>query len=322
MRPCGEWKKHLGEQRKILMKTGLKNLGSSEFQAIDAQASVLMKRGIGLLAANRPDSAAQALVLFDSALELRRRLPVETVPLFAYGLAACWLNRAEVLMRLPSADGGNAVAALHAYDEAIRLLRNLPFDENAKIPRRLAIAYQNRGLALQFQGRSGIAAVCTAFFDAIAVLDHAESALIPDRQYLQGAVWSNLANTWACASDAGSLALARNAARRAIALVSDLEMNDANAAEVGLKARHVLCQTVALTLSQGTTKGETDLDTVHEATDAADDGLALARYWEQKGVARFRDIACDLFRFGALVYARFQPHFVDEFVGDNLDVTR
>ena len=35
----------------------------------------------------------------------------------------------------------------------------------------------------------------------------------------------------------------------------------------------------------------------------ADDGLVLARRWEQKGVARFRGIAYDLFRFGARVYA-------------------
>ena len=58
---------------------------------------------------------------------------------------------------------------------------------------------------------------------------------------------------------------------------------------------------------------------VHEATDAADDGLALARLWEQKGVDRFRKIACDLFRFGMQVYARYQPQFLSEFTAENMD---
>ena len=57
-------------------------------------------------------------------------------------------------------------------------------------------------------------------------------------------------------------------------------------------------------------------------TDAVDDGLTLARRWEQAGVARFRDIAYDLFRFGARVYAVYQPQFLNEFVLDNLEPTR
>ena len=60
-------------------------------------------------------------------------------------------------------------------------------------------------------------------------------------------------------------------------------------------------------------------DDVHEATDVADDGLVLARRWEHRGVDRFRGIAYDLFRFGARVYARYQPQFLNEFVHDNLD---
>lgn len=302
------------------MRPDLDDLSLSESHAIDAQASALMKRGICLLATDRTDSSAAALALFDSALELRRRLPIQTVPRFALGLAACWLNRADALMRLPSAGGAHAAAALGAYDEAIRLLQNPPLQENANFRRRLAIAHQNRGLALHAQDGSDIARASTAFSEAIAILDHAESALIPDRQYLLGTVCSNLANLCASRSDAKSVAIARGSARRAIALVLDREVSHADAAEVGLKARHALCRTVALILSQAIVKGATDLDAVHEATDAAEDGLDLARRWKQKGVHRFRDIACDLFHFGSLVYAEFQPHFLDEFVGDNLDV--
>ena len=58
---------------------------------------------------------------------------------------------------------------------------------------------------------------------------------------------------------------------------------------------------------------------VHEATDAVDDGLALVRSWEQRGVRCFRPLAFDLFRFGARVYARYQPQFLEEFIDDNLN---
>jgi hypothetical protein len=64
------------------------------------------------------------------------------------------------------------------------------------------------------------------------------------------------------------------------------------------------------------------MEDVHEATDVADEALELARHWERQGVSRFRPIAYDLFRFGARLYAVYQPQFLDEFVADNLDPAR
>ena len=157
-----------------------------------------------------------------------------------------------------------------------------------------------------------------SFSDAIAVLDHDQSALIPDRRYLLAAVWMNLANARASETAVESGTLARDAARRAMALVADLEGDDADAAEVGLRARHVLCRTLSTSLS-AVNPQQTMPDDVHEATDIVDDGLTLVRQWEQRGVARFRTVAYDLFRFGARVYGRYQPQFLNEFVFDNID---
>ena len=253
---------------------------------------------------------------FDQALELRRGLPIDAVPILRYGLAACWLNRADALVRLGNAT--QITEALRSFDEGIRLLHGLPLGADARFPRRLAMAYQNRGLALQVQGgRAGEA--IAAFTEAIAILDHHQAALIADRQYLLAVVWMNLANARAAEANADSESLARDAALRAIALVADVEVDDADAAEVGLKARHVLCQTIAVRLPEMTAGNETMPDDVHEATDVADDGLGLVRRWEHKGVDRFRGIAYDLFRFGARVYARYQPQFLHEFVLDNMD---
>jgi tetratricopeptide (TPR) repeat protein len=289
---------------------------ASDVEAINAHASTLMKRGIRLLDATEPGALSDALGCFDQALELRRGLPIDAVPTLRYGLAACWLNRADALVRL--GDAAQIAEALRSFDEGIRLLHGLPLGADARFPRRLAMAYQNRGLAVRAQGRPASEAI-PSFTEAIAILDHDQAALIEDRQYLLAVVLMNLANARAAGPDADRDSLARDAALRAIALVADAERHDEAAAEVGLKARHVLCQTIAARLPAMTADNGTMPGDVHEATDVADEGLGLVRHWERHGVDRFRAIAYDLFRFGARVYASYQPQFLHEFVLDNMD---
>jgi tetratricopeptide (TPR) repeat protein len=290
--------------------------GASDVDAINAHASTLMKRGIRLLEAAEPNAVSDALSCFDQALELRRGLPIDAVPILRYGLAACWLNRADALVRLGEA--AQIAEALRSFDQGIRLLHGLPLGADARFPRRLAMAYQNRGLVLAAHGGAAGEAIA-AFTEAIAILDHQQAALIADRQYLLAVVWMNLANARAADAAADPESLARDAALRAIALVADVELHDEDSAEVGLKARHVLCQTIAARLPVVAAENETLPDDVHEATDAADEGLALVRHWERHGVDRFRAIAFDLFRFGARVYASYQPQFLHQFVLDNMD---
>jgi hypothetical protein len=295
-------------------------LDPSAVQRIDADASILMKRGIGLMGEGGPVAIAEALHCFDRARALRSRLPVETIPLLRYGLAACWLNRAEALVRLE--DPTQIAAALHALDQGILLLRELPLGDDPRFPRRLSIAHQNRGLALHAQGPSGAAEAIVAFTEAIAVLEHESAVDVADRQHALSTIWLNLAVVAASAGTDESESMARQAARRAVALVADSETDNADAAEVGLRARHVLCQTLAARLSRTIAGGQTPPEDVHDATDAADEALELVRWWERKGVARFRDLAYDLFRFGARVYARYQPQFLEDFIRDNMDPER
>jgi hypothetical protein len=277
-----------------------------------------MKRGIRALSENRPEAASEALACFDQALQLRESLPLDESPAFRYGLAACWLNRADALMRL---GGGAQVAeAVRSCDQAIVLLRTLPLTEDPGYPRRLALAHHNRGLFLQSHGGGHPDEVLAAFEDALAVLDHPDAAGIDDRQYLLAVVWMNLASAASSLASPESEARAREAARQAIGLVAGVEGDDLVAAEVGLKARHALCRTVAARLSSSAPAGPQDMpDDVHHATDAVDDGLALIRRWEQKGVTRFRMVARDLFSFGGRVYLIYQPQFLQEYLDDNLD---
>jgi hypothetical protein len=191
--------------------------------------------------------------------------------------------------------------------------------DDPRYPRRLAIAFQNRGLALQVRGREDDAVSAAASFgDAIAVLEEEYSAAIEDRDYLRAVVWLNLASLRAIEATADARADARGAAGRALAYVRDHEANHPQAAAVGLQGRHLLCRLCAHSLSQAAHDDGMPED-VHEATDAVDEGLALVRSWEQRGVDVFRAFAFDLFRFGARVYARYQPQFLDEVIAENLD---
>lgn len=291
----------------------------SDVAAINADASALMKHGIRRLEDGAPAALLEALSYFDRALALRRGLPLDEDPLLRYGLAACLLNRADALVRL--GDAGRLADAVSSLDEGIDVLRTLPPAADPRFPRRLAMACHNRGLALQAMGRP-VAESIAAFTEALAILDHEHASGIEDRQYLLAVVWTNLASARVLENTAEAAALARDAARRAIALVEGVETDDAAAAEVGLKARHVLCHTIAVHLSAPAASDDPMPEDVHEATDIADEGLDLVRQWEKKGVARFRGIAYDLFRFGTVVYATYQPQFLNEFVHEHLDPNR
>lgn len=290
-------------------------VNDTEIENINQQASTLMKRGIALMEEGRTEANIDALHCFDEALELRRQVPAGHSPFQSYLLAACVLNRADVLVRFN--DAGPLAAALISYEEAIDVMRAVPLGEDSRYPRRLATAYQNRGLALQVRGREGdAAAAATSFAEAIAVLDHTHSAEIPDRDYLRAVVWLNLANLRTTDPEPDAHVESRAAAVRAMAYIGEAENLDPEAARAGLLARHVLCRLCARSLAQ-VTDGASMPDDVHEATDAVDDGLALVRRWEQRGVGAFRPIAFELFRFGARVYALYQPQFLTEFIAEN-----
>jgi hypothetical protein len=279
-----------------------------------------MKRGIGLMNEPTRESIIEALVCFDAALEMRRQLPLADAPMLRFGLAASLLNRADALVRLR--DAAQLASALQSYDEGIAVLGTLALDDDIRFPRRLAMAFQNRGLALLAQWPAAFDDAIASFRSAIDVLEHDRCASLPDRQYLLAVAWTNLANAHVSQATDDSWSPARESARQAIALMAATEADDVNAAEAGLNARHVLCRAMARRQTL-TMRVDAAIDEdVHDATDLVDEGLALARLWEQKGVSRFRPIAYDLFRFGARVYALHQPQFLNEFVRENMDPTR
>jgi tetratricopeptide (TPR) repeat protein len=280
----------------------------------DEEASGWMHRGIELVKVNTPASLEEAVRSFDRAITLRRALPLDENPRLGYGLAAGWVNRGDALARLGTDE--HVTEAIRSYDEALRLLVALPLDEDPLYPRRLAIAWTNRGVARQKENSpAGATDAGRCFREALTALEDGAAAEIADGDLLRAGTLVNLGGALLDASNQPGPE-ARASAHRALALVEETEWENPAAAETGLKARHILCRAAAAESSHGKSIPP---ELVAEVTDAVDEGLALARSWTKHGDNGVRALGEDLFRFGCRIYATGQPHFLAEFLLENLD---
>jgi len=282
----------------------------------NAMASGWMKRGIALLNENTTASLTTSLVWFEGAIELRRSLPLDGNPWYRYVLAAGWMNRGDALTRLGSTE--NFAEAVRSYDEALVLLRTLDLESHPLFRKRLALAWMNRGITLQEQGTAvSVRAAAKSFEEAIAVLRDLPAAAGRENRAVLACALMNRGNVLLRLTLPESVR-ARESAEQALALIAFTEEQELLAAETGLKARHVLCRAISSQLAASTRLIAPE-DLVAAVTDAVDDGMKLARHWEARGERRFRDLAGELFRFGAHAYQMHQSHFLAEFLLENLD---
>ena len=281
---------------------------------IDQRASDWMHRGMDWMAQTASGAQQKAIACYDRAIALRRKLPLAENPRYRYGLAAGWMNRADALSRLGTK--AQAVESVASYDEALALLRSLPLQDDPLYPRRLAIALINQALVRRRDGTPAeIADAKSGYREALAVLANPASSRMTDRRILRAAALGNLADAVLESGDS-SAPEAQALAQEALALVRDAEREERKAAEAGGKARHVLCSAIAVQSRDGQT---VPAELVALATATVDDGLALARHWEQSGDAGFHALAQDLFRFGCRVHQGGKPDFLVKFILESLD---
>jgi tetratricopeptide (TPR) repeat protein len=284
---------------------------------IDQRASDWMHRGMDWMAQGAQGAQEKAIACFNRAIALRRKLPLAENPRHRYGLAAGWMNRADALSRLGTQ--ARRVEAIASYDEALALLRSLPLEDDALYPRRLAIALINQSLVRQKSGaREEIEEAILGCREALAVLENPAALCVTDRRVLRAAALGNLGDALLERGDS-SAAEAQVLARESLALVREVELEDRKAAEAGGNARHVLCCAIAAQSRDGQT---VPAELLALATATVDDGLALARHWEQRGDAGFRALAQDLFRFGCRVHQGGEPGFLVKFILESLDPVR
>ena len=254
-----------------------------------------------------------ALTCYDDAIAtLRARSPDNVETRRALGVA--WMNRGNVLQKTAvdsCADERQPVeTALAAYDEAIAILRTLP-PAVAAYRNHLGAAWLNRGHAL-IGHADAEAALC--FEQALAALNELPLDENPSYRLNRAGAWTNLAHTEIVAAPARARASATAGLELVLAAASD----DLAAAEMSLRARRALVMALGELLRAAESAGQPTTALANDATDALDAGLALARAWEIRGVRHLRPLALRLFCLGAQLYRLHQPHFLAEFLLENL----
>ncbi len=233
-------------------------------------------------------------------------------------LAIAWMNRGHALAL--QGDAQSLAAALEAYNEATSRLRPLiAHSANPSWANSLAAALLNRGQLLhRLYGTAQATVALAAFDEAAAILrplvGSSPVSLSPSpwpRRNLAGV----LINHATLLLDLGQLPEARAAAAETLALSLPHERTDTIDADLALKARRALCDALGRLI---VAPGADQEAIAREASDLVDDGLALARHWTARGAAQPRELALRLFRFGAQLYRFHQPHFLAEFLAENL----
>lgn len=266
-----------------------------------ADSDLLLRQGQALESEGRLDAALTCYERARSILE-----NVES-PTAGRSLGVICMNRGSVLSRMGALQFS---AALDAYDEAIALKRRSGAEDAIS----LAAALMNRGLLLhRLHGTREAAAALAAYGEAIALLrPRLPSARTP---WIKRNLAGTLLNRANLLLDLAAFDDAYAAAREMLALAAATERAEIVDADLALKARRALCDV----LGQRLVAQDADQEALaHEAADFVDEALELARHWQAAGRDCFRPVARRLFYFGAQLYRLHQPHFLAEFIQENL----
>lgn len=286
-------------------------------------AHELLRRGQALEAQGSKSGLDQAIDLYRQGIATLGELTgsERTDPDVRRDLAVAWMNCGNALQKRQQPE--DLRKAIAAYDETISMLRELPFDQNPGWRSSLSAAWMNRGGAwLRLKDSDREREALQSFDQAIAIAQELPLDEQPAFRINLAAAWMNRAHLLmqrTAGLDAGH---AREAALTAAEIVAPVENNSASAADVSLRIRHVHCRAVAQLLTDNSSGSPPRESLFDEVTDTVDDGMQLARTWEQRGLTAIRPLVAELFRFGALFYLSHQPHFLAEYLLENLDPER
>ncbi|RBP46005.1 hypothetical protein DES53_102390 [Roseimicrobium gellanilyticum] len=279
-------------------------------------ANIMTNKGIALLQSDDATTLREAVTWFEKSAAYRRTLPRDMHSV-RWGLAAACMNRGDALTRLGQPE--DLQEAIRSYDEAVQCLEELAGFDHPPFIVRYAVAYMNRGHALMAQNSpEGVAEAIKSFASATAMMElHTQKDSMEYHGTMGCAMMCHAAALMEQGREqAGQVA---EEARKAIAHVQHFEKEDLLSTEVSIKARHLLCRALATMLDRTPPDAPEVDEWITEVTDTVDEGMALERLWEQRGLEGFRLMAVELFRFGVRVFFIRQPHFLAEFILECLD---
>lgn len=242
----------------------------------------------------------KALTHFEAAVAMRERLPWQKDPESAWMLAAAWINRGDVLLRLnqPELVG----QAVRSFDRVIEAMSHVPLEKNPAFTERLVLAWINRGTACGEQ--EDFAKALEAFSEAERLISGKENQMTAELRFMETMLRANRAKVLI---GAGQPAEAWQEVRIAIRILRNFGTSPP-VVTAAIRARCIQCRALALLLDEPG-GAERVGDWIAEATDSAEEALALVRF------SGHRDAwVADLVRYGAKIYQVCQPHFLGEFL--------
>jgi tetratricopeptide (TPR) repeat protein len=254
-----------------------------------------------------------ALRAYDDVLAIsRQQSPAETEVRRQLGIA--WMNRGNAEQKLggyaeeESARKSHLENAIRSYDEAVAHFQSLPRDVPA-FHNHLGAAWLNRGHALLVLEQNASAA--DSLERALAELATLPVEENPNYRLNLAGARVNLAQAILTTSPAR----AREEAATAVGLVSPLADSGLEFAEMSLRAR----RTGVIAIGGLLVQDDAPVSALaSEASDLVDDGLTLTHGWESQGNKSLRPLAFSLFQLGIQLYGAHQPHFLGEFVLENV----
>ncbi|MDQ8181218.1 hypothetical protein [Pelagicoccus sp. SDUM812005] len=304
-------------------QVALKHFESIDEQADSHKADIAAVWGnIGHTQSRVPtkETLEQATNCFRQSAAILQELPWKETPRYRHQLAATYLNLGNVYARQSNPQKPEQ-RTVDAYQKALETVGDLPLEE-APIGALVASIRASLGRALMWSADAENLKLAIASFDeTIKVLAGIKDKSDPRLVIEMGSAHANRANLFSRAQPTNETVQETiKSSEFALKIAEPNEKTHLVAAEISLSARRSYCHAFGMLI--GNQKPEAQAEIHDKASDLLEDGLKLVKYWEEKGAQGLRQAAQHLFHLGCAFYCTQQPHFLPEFIQENIDADK
>ena len=262
----------------------------------------------------------QATHCFRKSISLLEKLPWKDNQRYRHQLAATWLNLGNAYSRQSNPQKPQQ-RTVDAYEKAIEFVKDLDKQESG-IGALVASIRASLGRALMWSTeQEHLNLAINSFDDTIRTLAGIKDKKDPRLVIEMGSAHANRANLFSRAKPSQqTIQETINSSEYALKIATPNEKTHLVAAEISLSARRSYCHAFGMLIGN---QPEDKQEELHDkASDLLEEGLKLVTHWEEKGAQGLRQSAQHLFHLGCAFYCTQQPHFLPEFINENLDLDK
>ncbi|MDQ8184821.1 hypothetical protein [Pelagicoccus sp. SDUM812002] len=263
------------------------------------------------------ETLEQATNCFRQSAVILQELPWKEIPRYRHQLAATYLNLGNVYARQSNPQKPEQ-RTIDAYEKALEVIGDLPAEE-APIGALVASIRASLGRALMWSTDvANLKLAISSFDETIKVLAGIKDKKDPRLVIEMGSAHANRANLFSRAQPTNeTIQETIKSSEYALKIAEPNEKSHLVAAEISLSARRSFCHAFGMLI--GNQPAESQAEIHDKASDLLEDGLKLVKFWEKKGAQGLRQAAQHLFHLGCAFYCTQQPHFLPEFIKENID---